>query len=56
MHMCTRIVVLLGCLVGLAFGQKAGSQKENVHLPLQIEECTGSENCKVGMLHLDQKI
>jgi len=39
-------VLLLG-LACCALSQKAGSQKRNVNLPLQLEECTGSEDCTV---------
>lgn len=34
-------------LAGLVYSQQPGTQKVNYNLPLQIEECTGSENCKV---------
>ena len=37
------VIALLG-----AAAQKTGSYKENTHLYLDLEECTGVENCKTG--------
>ena len=36
-------ITLLG-----AAAQKTGSYKENTHLYLDLQECTGVENCKTG--------
>merc|ERR1711971_1093910 len=47
--MVTRLLgkrFLLLILPALNLGQKVGSYKENTHLKLDIEECTGVENCK----------
>jgi len=39
------LVAHLILVVPLALGQAPGKQKENVNLPLAMEECTGSEDC-----------
>ena len=36
-------------LVGLAFAQNPGSQKENEHLSMKIQECSSGGSCKDGM-------
>jgi len=47
--MVTRLLwklFLLFLLPAVNLGQKVGNYKENTHLKLDIEECTGVENCK----------
>ena len=35
-------------IVGLAFAQHPGSQKENEHLSMKIQECSSGGSCKDG--------
>ena len=39
---------MLWCTASLVYGQQFGTVKENLNLPLQLEECTGAEDCKAG--------
>jgi len=37
--------IIIAALIGTAVSQNVGTEKENINLPLQLEECTGNENC-----------
>jgi len=39
-------ILVLWCTASLVYGQQFGTVKENLNLPLQLEECTGAEDCK----------
>ena len=42
-------LVHLLLVVGLASAQNPGSQKENEHLSMKIQECSSGGSCKDGM-------
>ena len=44
----TCLLLLLLVWLSLCWGQKVGTQKENEHLYMDIEECSGQQNCKKG--------
>ena len=42
------VIVVIIPFSMIVISTKVGSYKENTHLKLDIEECTGVENCKKG--------
>ena len=54
--LCTIIIVIVAVniitassIIIIVISTQVGSYKENTHLKLDIEECTGVENCKKGI-------
>ena len=49
-HDCRQICGYISFIMRVAFSlsSQVGNYKENTHLKLDIEECTGVENCKKG--------
>lgn len=42
------IITIFNMIALIALKVQVGNYKENTHLKLDIEECTGVENCKKG--------